>query len=262
MTAATHFGLTAAEVRMKANYGVPEIWFAEEDRAALEETAAALVEAGLNTVLVDGEELVDVPAQTPATSVTFEDDALRIVRNGSEEVVSYGCAVIGVFGRPQPAEGHAQRTGTSFTARMSSGGRLRRRNPNLGTESAEHEYAAFLDLYVPSDTGLLRHSIVHGVTNVSGVVQDMDGPSGMSNVVQQCEDRFDNAYFDSRLVDMRLRRGVHLVARAGAPRRSGFSYATTALNEFLGSLSAALQEASQADLSSRLVYLTGRSRIS
>ncbi len=39
---ASRFGLTAAEVQMKANYGVPEIWFADEKRAKLQHTAAAL----------------------------------------------------------------------------------------------------------------------------------------------------------------------------------------------------------------------------
>ena len=30
--AASHFGLAAAEVGMKANYGLPEVWFAGEAR--------------------------------------------------------------------------------------------------------------------------------------------------------------------------------------------------------------------------------------
>jgi hypothetical protein len=262
MAVAAHFGLTAAEVRMKANYGVPEIWFVEEDRAALEDTAAALSKAGLNTALVDGGDLVDVPPQIPATAVTFEDDGLRVVSDGSESIVSYDSAVLGVFGRPQPSDGLAQRTGSLLRSQMTSGGRLRRRNPSLAAESTEEEFAAFLELYLPSDAGPLRHSIVKGVTEISGVPQDVAGPSGLSSVLQECEARFAKAYFDKRLIDMKLRRGVQMVAPGGAPRRAGFSFATTALNELLRSLAAALQEASQADLSSRLVYLTGRSRIS
>ncbi len=261
MAAAALFGLTAAEVRMKANYPVPEIWFTEHDRKALEETAAALAEAGLRAVLVDSADLVGVPPQEPAMSVTFEEDGLLIGLDGSELMVSYGSAVVGAFGRPQPAEGRTQRTGTSLRA-ISSGGRMRRRTPNLGAESAEDAFPAFLDLYVPSDAGLLRHSIVKGLTGVFGIPDEMAGPSAISNVVQQFEARFDNAYLDRRLVDMRLRRNARLVAPAGASRRVGFSFATTALSELLGSLSPSLKDASQADLSSRLVYLTDRSRIS
>ncbi len=63
--AAPHFGLTAAEVGMKANYRLPEIWFAAEDEAALRDTAAGLEAAGLNTVLVAGRYLVEIPEQNP-----------------------------------------------------------------------------------------------------------------------------------------------------------------------------------------------------
>ena len=43
--AAAYFGLTVAEVRMKANYGLPEIWFADETQG---NRAAAAKELGLN----------------------------------------------------------------------------------------------------------------------------------------------------------------------------------------------------------------------
>ena len=97
MSVAAHFGLTAAEVRMKANYSVPEIWFAEEDRGALKETATALGEAGLKIVVVDGGALIDVPAQEAATSVAFEDDGLRIGINGSEDIVPFAPTRLGWF---------------------------------------------------------------------------------------------------------------------------------------------------------------------
>ena len=50
---------------MKAAYGVPEIWFAQEDRAALEETAAALTKAGLRTVVVEGRTSATFPLRVP-----------------------------------------------------------------------------------------------------------------------------------------------------------------------------------------------------
>ncbi len=260
ISAAPHFHLTAAEVRMKAAYKVPEIWFAQEDRAALEETAAALTEAGLRTVVVESSDLVDIPPQSPAVSVAFEDDGLCIDGNGSERMVAYDTPAIAVFGRPHPSEGQAQRTGTSISAQLSSRGRLRRRTPNLGAEEGASDFSAFLDLYLPSDEGLRRISIVNGVTDVSALPQDLAGPFGIFNVVKECEARFHNAHFDRRLVDMRLR-GVRLVVPPGSPHRTGFSYATTALAELLGSLSPNLGDASHPDLSSGLAYLTVRSRM-
>ncbi len=244
---------------MKAAYGVPEIWFAQEDRAALEETAAALTKAGLRTVVVEGSGLVDIPPQSPAVPVAFEDDGLYIDGNGSERMVAYDTPAIAVFGRPHPSEGQEQRTGASISAQLSSRGRLRRRTPILAEEGAS-DFSAFLDLYLPSDEGLRRISIVNGVTDVSGLPQDLAGPFGIFNVVKECEARFHNARFDRRLVDMRLR-GVRLVVPPRSPHRTGFSYATTALAELLGSLSPNLGDASQPDLSSRLAYLTVRSRM-
>ena len=73
-----HFGLTVAEVRMKANYGLPEVWFAEEDEAKRRDIAVALDAAGLNTVLVAGSALVEIPAQKPAESFAFTDAGLWV----------------------------------------------------------------------------------------------------------------------------------------------------------------------------------------
>ena len=84
----------------------------------------------------------------------------------------------------------------------------------------------------------------------------------MWSVLKECDARFENMHFDQRLVDMRLRGVMRLVAPPDSSRRTRFSYATTALTELLGSLSPALRDASQGDLSSQLAYLTRRSRIS
>lgn len=253
------FGLTAAEVRMKANYGVPEVWFAQDDGADLQEIATALTEAGLKTVVVDGSELGDIPPQRPADSVAFEDAGLRVVRDGSESMVAYDAPAVGVFARPQPTEGQTQRSLTSLSSQLRSGGRLRRRTRNLGADGTEPEFSTFFDVYVPSDEGLLRVTIAEGVTDVSGLPQDVTGPTGMWSALKECEARFENMHIDRRLVDMRLR-VAQLVLPKDSSRRAGFSYATTALNELLGSLSSALGDASQADLSSQLAYLTSRSR--
>ena len=93
---------------------------------------------------------------------------------------------------------------------MTSGGRLRRRNPSLVAESTEEEFAAFLELYLPSDAGPLRHSIVKGVTEISGVPQDTAGPSGLSSVLQECEARFEKAGL--RIIAMKKQLFIPLVS--------------------------------------------------
>ena len=262
--AASHFGLSAAEVGMKANYGLPEIWFAGEDEASLLDTAAALEAAGLNTVLVAARDLVEVPGQNPAQSFAFTDEGLRVEGGDSERTVAYDTPAIMVFGRPQVYVQSGRSPSRTVASQLSSWGRgSRRAGPDEG--SPELEASPFLDLYVPSDTGPLRISIVQEITSFSLLPEEQPhGLSAMQNLVAECENRFENAYVDRRLVDMTLRGIARVVTAAppGEPLRTGFSFATQALAELLSSLSPALKDLPQADLSSRLAYLTARSRIS
>lgn len=103
-------------------------------------------------------------------------------------MVAYDTPAIAVFGRPHPSEGQEQRTGASISAQLSSRGRLRRRTPILAEEGAS-DFSAFLDLYLPSDEGLRRISIVNGVTDVSGLPQDLAGPFGIFNVVKESSEQ-------------------------------------------------------------------------
>ena len=260
--AASHFGLTAAEVRMKANYGLPEIWFAEEDEAELLDIDAALDAAGLDTVLVAGSDLVEIPGQSPAESFAFTDGGLWVGRDDSGLTMAYDAPAIGVFSRPRVDVQDAKSPAKSIASQLGSGRMgLRRRSP--GASQVESAAAPFLDLYAPSDTRLLRISIVQDITSFSMIPANLPhGLSAMQNLVAECEDQFETAHFDRRLVDMRLRGLARVVTRPAQTRRTGFSYATEALTKLLGSLSPDLRDISQADLSSRLAYLTNRSRIS
>ena len=261
--AAHQFGLTAAEVGMKANYGLPEIWFAAEDET-LVNTAAALDAAGLKTVLVAGSDLLEVPPQNPAASFAFADEELQIDGDESGWTLAYDTPVIAVFGRPRVEPEDSRAPASSIASQLSSWGRGFRR---LGSDAGPVGFgdSPFLDLYVPSETELLRISIVPGITDFSLLPDNLPhGLSAMQNLVAECENRFENAHVDRRLVDMTLR-GIARVVTGGSspnPARTGFSYATQALADLLASLSPDLKDVAQADLSSRLAYLTIRSRIS
>ena len=262
--AASQFGLTAAEVGMKANYGLPEIWFAAEDEAALRDTAAALEKAGLNTVLVTGEDLAEIPGQIPVESFSFGDEGLRVDRDESDSTVAYETPAIAVFGRPQVDVQSGRSSAGSIASQLSSWGRGARRS---SPEASPLELGAlpFLDLYVPSDNGPLRISIVQEKSDFSSLPENLPhGLSAIQNLVAECENRFKNAYVDRRLVDMALRGIARVVTEtpSGTPQRTGFSFATQALADLLGSISPDLKDLPQADLSSRLAYLTDRSRIS
>jgi hypothetical protein len=141
MAAAVFFGLTAAEVRMKANYSVPEIWFTQDEREIFDETASGLAEAGLKTVTVDGQDIADLGGPEPVASVAFDEAGLKVDLGDSGLIVNYSDSVIGVFGRPEPTEEPGR----------SSLGRMRRRTPVLGGTPVAPGFAPFLDLYVMSD---------------------------------------------------------------------------------------------------------------
>ena len=260
---ASYFGLTAAEVQMKANYGVPEIWFAEDEEAKLEDTAAALDAAGLRTVLVAGSDLVDVPEQSPAGSFAFADEEMQGERDDSGWTLPYDAPIVAVFSRPrvllQDVKPPVRSTPSLRRDPLMSMGRGGSHRSSTGADQDQLGVSPFLDLYALSDDGLLRISIVQEISSSSLP----HGLSTMQNLVEECENRFEKAYLDRRLVDMTLRGMANVVTSVDFQiHRMGFSYATEALAHLLGSLSPDLKDISQADLSSRLAYLTNRSRIS
>ena len=264
--AAPHFGLAAAEVRMKANYGLPEIWFAGEDEAKLQDTSAALEAVGFHSVLVAGSDLIEIPGQSPAVSFGFTDEGLSVEGDDSGWTMAYDVPALGVFCRPRGGTLDARAPTKSITSHFLSSGRMGIGRPGPGSVQAEPGAFAFLDFYMSSDTGLLRISIVQEVTSFSQLPGDpSSGLSPMQNLVAECENRFERVHVDRRLEDMTLRGATRVVTEGASPpgpSRTGFSYATEALAGLLGSLSPDLRDISQPDLSSRLAYLTSRSRIS
>ena len=250
---------------MKANYGLPEIWFAEEDETKLSDTAAALEAAGMNTALVAGGDLVEIPGQSPAESFAFTDAGLRVVRDDSERTIAYDAPAIAVVCRPRVDVEDATSPVRLHASRLGSWGHVGPPRRSLDAGQPEFDTSPFLDFYTWMDDGLFRTSIVQEITTFPTVAADLPhGLSTMRNLVAECENRFEKAYFDHRLWDMTLRGTARVVTgtKPDEPSRTGFSFATEALAGLLGSLSPDLKEISQAELSSRLAYLTNRSRIS
>jgi hypothetical protein len=263
--AASHFGLSAAEVRMKANYGVPEIWFAEEDKERLWVTFSEFEATGLRTVLVSVDELLEVGRQRPAESFVFTEEGLHGVCDGTEPTIAFDAPAIAVVCRPRNEVESMRLPSRSAASRLSS---WKRRSPPLrspDSDPAGFGSTPFLDLYTTQSNGPLRISIVQEITSFPVLPADLPhGLSAMRNLVSEWESRFEKTHMDHRLVDMRLRGASSVVTGKQLPSavRLGFSYATEALANLLGSLSPDLKDIGQADLSSRLAYLTDRSLIS
>ncbi len=261
------FGLSVAEVRMKTNYRVPEIWFAERDPHEVEPINALLTEAGLKTVVRTQMDLAQVPPQTQVESFSFAETGLVARWDDSEVTIPYDAETIAVFCQPGGDVAESESSGRGLSARLSHGSAYtgthgRSSLSSLASQLSATHSSTFLDLYVALDGDLQRISFVEATVDFAGL--HMRLPRATDNMVMfvaECEDRFTNAQFDRRLVGMLLRKR-RTAPTQPPPQTSGqrrrLSFATPALTDLLEKVSDDLKDASQPDFSSRLVYLTKR----
>ncbi len=271
--AAPCFGLSPAEVRMKANYPIPEIWLADSAKGIVDPTVDILRTAGLNVVAVPGERLAKIPAQASVKSFAFTDAGLTLNLEDSQVELSPDGALVAVFCQPRAGgslarglgsnpltEGLRQRKSGVFMARDSlmgfGGGR--------GSMSGEEEESAespFLDIYVPTGTdgSPLRLSVVQNEVDFSGL-GDLQLPRANDNMVMfvaELESKLPAVRVDRRLEEMQPRARAMVSQRTAiSGERKGFSFATAALSQLVESISPDLKDMSQFELASRLAYLT------
>lgn len=275
--AAPGLGLSPAEIRMKANYPVPEIWLAASEAVEMEQTAAELTAAGLHVAIVTGDALGALPPREEVQSFALSDVGLVATVVGAELTVPCDAKVTAVYCTPrQPAGLDAAHTGGSgitegLTRRSSSvfmtrdslvgfGGLGGRSSAAGGTERGPGE-SSFLDVYFTDGGTARRLTVLQDSVDFGGLGELAlpNATASMEMLVQEFEERFTSSSVDRRLVNMqpRLRPMVGKPA-AEHPDRKGFSFATEALSRLLESISPDLKDASQFDLSSRLAFLTAR----
>lgn len=222
--AAPVLALVPADVRLKVNYPVPEIWAADAANAA-EASAARLREARFRVVVVPASALAAIPARNPVTSFAFEDHRL-LIRAREETPLAYEAPVIAVLFTPRPGESKASPA------------------------------PAFLDLYAMAGGRLRRCTFLQGATGFGGMGERQSASFGMNlhALAAGIGQRFSKPTLDERLVNMQVRR------RVGAPPpgviRRGYSFATASLNALLESVAPGLSEIEHEDLASRLAFLT------
>jgi hypothetical protein len=215
--------LAPVDVRLKANYPIPEIWLAPDSDQDARASAEALRTAGFRVVTVPGTALACIPGRNPVDSFALEDDHL-LIREREDCEVGYHVPLIGVLFTPRPGDGKLPAP-------------------------------AFLDLYAVCDGRLKRWTFLQGSTGFGGI--NRHSASFGTNVRALAEDlggRASRFTLDQRLVNMQVRR------RVGAPPpgvvRRGYSFATASLHALLESLEPGLSEIEHDDLASRLAFLT------
>jgi len=255
--AAPLLGLTPEQFIAKAQYAVPEIWFAHPDQGRAGEVARALREASCRVSVVDSGELVKVPPRTRVRSFSFTDRGLVAHLETEEAVVAYDQPVHAVFCRPRES---AERTSVPGARRTSSVFSLKDRLTEAGSsthteQGTEEDTVPFLDIYLPINGSIRRYTVQQNSVNFSGLgrVQPR-AAANMEALVGSCEDRFGADHMDKRLVGMRLR--ARLGRRApGAEHRRGFSFASPGLLALLAALEQGLERVTQPELSTRLAFL-------
>ena len=270
------FELSAAEIRMKANFQAPEIWFASEDFEHLTTTAESLEKAGLNVVLVRHGGLQAVPDRAVVQAFTFHEDGLELLADTTNVRIPYDEPVIMVRCKPRRAASaeDLQRGANSFGSRLTQSGMMgseTRRRSSLVDMLAQHEvgsgYAPFLEFYVSNGASPRRFAVIENVVDFSGLHGER--PRKATNMVMfvaDCNDRFTNSEIDERLMGLRIRTPLrpdsNAARTAQTGRRRGFSFATPKLAHLLEQSVPDLGHLEQPDLSSRLVYVTCKAGLS
>jgi hypothetical protein len=238
--AAPVFWLSAIELRMKANYNIPEIWFADSDDDAISATAEYLKESGFRFCVMHGQDIADVPNQQSVQAFSFEDSSLVLNLGHTELKVEYDSPVFAILCQPQAKDK----------------GQVADRNTEVSKRTP------FLDIITTQGGKLGRASVFETVADFSGLPETpKDSADNLAMLVAELENRFTQKRVDKRLVGMRLRDKQTISAVPGQDpdrERKRYSYATRELANLLESITADLKDISQPDLSSRLIYLTGR----
>ncbi|MGH9259891.1 MAG: hypothetical protein ACRD08_08350 [Acidimicrobiales bacterium] len=267
-------GVAPAEVKGRINFPAPEIWAADTDRRHVEEVAATLDQAGVNTRLVDGARLLEVPAQATVTSFSFSDTKLVAGLGHATVTLAYDEPLTAVFCLPQDwgapdvslsqsaqhrmVEGLEKRKSAVFMTRDSLVGLGFARRSSMAGVPGVAMGPSFVDLYTVQRGTPVRLAFIQDVVDFEGL-GDLKLPRSADNVamfVAECESRFRGARVDRRLANIAPRPRPMVVVTSSPDAPGELGYRTEPLAQVLESISPSLKDISPFDLASRLAYLT------
>ncbi len=262
-------GLTPAEFRVKANYPVPEVWYADSDRARVDAFAGSLRGAGLNVATIPGSDLAELPAPEPVRGFQFGDEALGLRLDERAIDLPYGSNPIVVYyqSRAPTAPPESRVVRGSLGSRLSHADVLgsSAKRPSVIERASRRPTGAslaFVDIYADPGGAVRRFALVEGVVDFSELPSPIPrGANSIAMFVAECSGRFSRAHVDRRLVGMRSREPLEGGGEVKAlAMRKGFSFGTRSLQSLLKSIEAPLEELSHSELASRLIYLTWRAQ--
>ena len=254
-------GLAATQFLGKARYTIPEIWFADADPAVVDACKTQLEDAGCRVIPLDAGELTAVPDRRRVRTFEFDEQGFVAHCESGDVTVAYDLPVVGIYCRPrEPGPDVATARGRRTSAMLSYRDRILEATGSAGGAVGDAaDYVPFLDLFVSNGATTSRIAVLQNLVNFSGLGRvEPRAASNLQALVEGCERRFARSRFDRRLVGMRVRARSGEPRPAGAEHRLGYSYASPGFLQLLGSVDPALAAISQAELASRLAYLTQR----
>ncbi len=228
--AAAALGMIAAEMRMKANYPVPEIWVARESAEEIEATRAALVESGIRCFNATVDDLAGIPASSAARAFDVTADGIvwrldegdfpgppdarvLLVSVRPKQTVEFFRGGPGAIGRGHRAgalKGHAYRHGIFGAALVASESFRDQVNDAVDATSGSHlqnQGSAFIDAYFMRPGQLKRITIAQGTVSFAGLGPEMRGTAqeNFQVLIQLVGQAHADAWLDERLVDIQAR---------------------------------------------------------
>ena len=236
-------GIPPVDANLKIRYLVPEIWVADPDRSAVEADAADLREAGMRCAVVDGEQLRGIPAQQLVRSFAFSEQGITLRTDDSARELRYEEPMIVLPVSPRAAEGAPP--GMRIT---------------IAPWVQVSDVCPFIDVYLPDGN---RFAIYAELVDFAGLGGEATASQqhNMLRVGEMLRERLRRARFDDRLSNMQLRRPRQSLPPHLLEARRGYSFASPGLDELLSAIAPELRDAPQAELSSRLSFLTTLSSI-
>jgi hypothetical protein len=243
--AAPALGLTPADLTLKANYSVPEIWAVKELATEARDAARTAQEAGFHLALVPDRVFTAVPYRTRVVELHVKGDGILAVTGSQQIEVPWDDAVVGVYFAPRAGETVARGAPRASAA--------------ISTQDAPCE-SPFLDLYLSRGDEIIRLAVLVEATHLSGLDDAAAlSPAGrLARFVNVAEKRFPRGAVDRRLVNMQLRHPHQPSLGPGQLLRKGYSFASPGLGDLLAKLAPHLVSATHCEFASRLCYLSAR----
>ncbi len=223
-------GLDEETTRLKVGFPAPEILAATGPQRA-HDIAEELRSQGLETRVIAGDALAELPWPRLVSDLSFGESALEARANDGSITIPYSASVWAVS--CMPPDGFSKEAHVSLHEAMASSG---------GPTVAEAlEWTPHLDLYVVTAEGIGRVSIVENPTAA----------------LEEVERLFHRVGVDRRLDGVRPRqRFVAGEAGFDIDLRKAFSFGTLLLRHVLQSVSEELRDLPQYEYASRLSFAT------